>query len=181
MSSVGPPGDGEGERRQAEADGEQVPAGPRLDEDHDRHDEGGEGQDEQQGGVVEADVLGEEVHVFFFPGRPVLMNANRSRNHWRTQAEATRDLRTAARYEALRARLRRIERCEVHSYPTYRTRRSWPDVGAWAPAVKAVVDGLVDAKVLEDDTHEVVMALHFWAPRLGERDGLVVEIHPISP
>lgn len=119
---------------------------------------------------------GERVRLFF-AGRPALINKERSK-HWREHRAATKALRTEACLRALSARLSDLGAVEVYSYPTYATRRSWPDVGAWAPSVKAILDGLVDAEVLSGDGPDVVVALHFYAPRLGDEDGLVVDLIP---
>lgn len=51
-----------------------------------------------------------------------------------------------------------------------------PDPGNIFPAVKAAVDGLVDAKVIPKDTRHFVHFIGFWAPVLGERAEVVLQI-----
>lgn len=114
------------------------------------------------------------------PGRPPLTNAERS-GHWRAHREATRAWRETAGWAAKAGRCSAIVGpVTVTSWPTYRTGRSWPDVGAWAPALKAVVDGLVDAGILPADTADIVRYVHYHPPLRGDRDALVVEVVPIT-
>jgi hypothetical protein len=53
-------------------------------------------------------------------------------------------------------------------------RRSPQDVGGCLPAVKAAVDGLVDAGVMSDDGPDQVRELVFTGAVLGDLDGLMV-------
>lgn len=54
------------------------------------------------------------------------------------------------------------------------------DVGAAAPAVKAVVDGVVDAGWLADDDPTVVRSLNFLPHRRGSHNGLTLTIREMS-
>ncbi len=55
------------------------------------------------------------------------------------------------------------------------------DCGACYPAVKAIIDGIVDAGVLVDDTPEYVASIRMDAPVLGARSDLVmVSLWPTS-
>ena len=54
--------------------------------------------------------------------------------------------------------------------------RSMPDVAACYPAVKAAIDGLVDAGVVPDDGPFNVMRITFRAPEIANRDGLRLRI-----
>jgi Holliday junction resolvase RusA-like endonuclease len=79
-----------------------------------------------------------------------LLNANR-RVHWRVRAETTKDIRTAA-YLATAARtVPALQRAQIVAEyrPPDRRRR---DVHNLYPSAKAAVDGLVDARVLPDDS-----------------------------
>ncbi|MCL4293853.1 MAG: hypothetical protein KJ056_12620, partial [Acidimicrobiia bacterium] len=105
------------------------------------------------------------------PGRPPTINAERA-EHWHAHRRTTREWRELAGWAARQARLAAISApVVVTSWPTYRTGRSWPDVGAWAPATKAVIDGLVDAGLLAGDTAETVRYVSSHPPVRGERDG----------
>jgi hypothetical protein len=55
-----------------------------------------------------------------------------------------------------------------------------PDIGACYPAVKAAVDGLVDAGVLADDDGRHVRSLVFYPPEWGEEDEVRLVLHPID-
>jgi crossover junction endodeoxyribonuclease RusA len=55
------------------------------------------------------------------------------------------------------------------------------DCGACYPTVKAIIDGIVDAGVLLDDTPEHVASIRMDAPVLGARSDLVmVSLWPTS-
>lgn len=85
--------------------------------------------------------------------RPPLM-AN-GRESWRVRARRTKEIRWAAFCLAREAKVPRLGRAVVtlHWYPATKRRRD--DTGP-APTVKAAVDGLVDAGVFADDTHDIV-------------------------
>ena len=51
----------------------------------------------------------------------------------------------------------------VNVWPRYKDKR-FADVGAGAPMVKAVIDGLVDTKWLKDDNPEFVQRIIFHSP-----------------
>jgi hypothetical protein len=73
------------------------------------------------------------------------------------------------RHAAAIACQRKLARCQdrpapplqVTVKPWYRDRRSWPDVAAQLPAVKACIDGCVDAGLLPDDTDDLIARLIF--------------------
>lgn len=50
------------------------------------------------------------------------------------------------------------------------------DCGACHPSVKALIDGLVDANVLHDDTGEHLTMISFKAPQRAKSDGLAVHL-----
>ena len=72
-----------------------------------------------------------------------------------------------------------LERVVVTAMPVLATWRSRPDTGACFPAVKAAVDGLVDAGVLVDDTPDRVLELRFTAPAIGKADALVIVVQEV--
>lgn len=90
--------------------------------------------------------------------RTWLLSANQRLN-WRRKAERSRWLRTAARASAAayrqslgqRAPLEVKVRCEVQvAWPNRRRR----DVHNLMPTVKPCIDGIVDARVLHDDSDQ---------------------------
>ncbi len=106
---------------------------------------------------------------FSAPGRLLSMN---DRSHWRVRAREVRAWRTAAHYAALeqlpggpsaRTVGRRLVELEL---PVRDSRRRDPH--NYAPTLKAVVDGLVDAGLWPDDTPEHLRTLE---PVLVARGG----------
>ena len=65
---------------------------------------------------------------------------------------------------------------------------SWPDrrrrdVANWHPLAKACVDGLVDAGVVPDDSHEYVVGpdLRYGEPVPGRRPVAVLDVYDLAP
>lgn len=83
------------------------------------------------------------------PAGMELLNANR-RIHWRRRAEITKAIREAA-YLLACGSVPRLQRAQitVEYRPPDRRRR---DVHNLYPSAKAAVDGLVDARILPDDS-----------------------------
>lgn len=67
----------------------------------------------------------------------------------------------------------------ISAVPILRDHRG-QDVGACYPAVKAAIDGLVDAGVLDDDTPHYVASIVFITPELGQKiDALALRIETL--
>jgi hypothetical protein len=99
------------------------------------------------------------------PGRPALLNAERAA-HWREHRARTKDIRLEARLRwmnAMKTNAGRMACARAEVYPTY-ARGPLPDTGACIPAVKAIVDGAVDAGLLLDDGPEIITRLTFHRP-----------------
>lgn len=108
-------------------------------------------------------------------GRPPTINAERSA-HWRAHRAKTKEIRFAAQMLAIAEGIPRQQRIAIHARPILKGHRS-QDVGACMPGVKAAIDGLVDAKIIPDDTPEHLVALSFYVPAFGsDRDALIIEI-----
>lgn len=111
----------------------------------------------------------------------VLPTANK-RNHWRTNAKLTRYWRNyaqiKARTEMNTGRWRHLDRAHITitiSWPDLRRR----DPANWAPLAKAIVDGLVDAHVIDDDDHT-----HVTGPDLRRGIGpraIHLHLQPLQP
>lgn len=116
------------------------------------------------------------------PGRPPTANAGRSK-HWTQLAAETRLYRDAAHVLARAAKIPKLEWCEIIATPRVLSRRSLPDVAACYPAVKAAIDGLVDACVLVDDTPDQVVRIVFEQPAVDpariQSDSLLVVIRGV--
>jgi crossover junction endodeoxyribonuclease RusA len=103
--------------------------------------------------------------------RPWTANAER-RWHYQKRAEEVRHARERWGWLAKAERIPAMLRISVEAIPVRQTRASWPDVAACYPAVKAAIDGLVDAGVVPDDNPTHVVRVTFHAPRIGDADGL---------
>jgi len=79
--------------------------------------------------------------------RPLILNANQ-RQHWAKKAAVTRDLRALARLQA--RHLPPMTRAHLVVHVGWADKRK-RDVSNIEPTLKALVDGIVDAGVLEDD------------------------------
>lgn len=109
------------------------------------------------------------------PGRPVTMNAlvNMHRMQWAGRTKTTRKVWAGL---ALQQKIPRVDRCEITVTPLHKDNRSPQDTGACAPALKAAVDGLMDAGVLLDDNGDHVLAIHYLPPDICGADGLRIYI-----
>lgn len=116
------------------------------------------------------------VWALTYPARPWSLNVERQGNRW-VRSALVGEWRRAFALLALEARIPRLDACEIVARPTLVNRRSMPDTGACVGAVKAAVDGLVDAGVLVDDGPGIVRRIVFEAPAVTGADALIVEIH----
>lgn len=117
------------------------------------------------------------------PGRPPTMNASRrgGGDHWSKRSASTSKWRTVALVE-FRDLVRKKQAPKQATSITVSARqlskdRRWlQDVGAQMPAVKAAIDGLVDAGLIDDDTAEYVPSIRFDAPHVCGRDALELTV-----
>jgi crossover junction endodeoxyribonuclease RusA len=103
--------------------------------------------------------------------RPWTANAER-RWHHHERARVVREARERWAWLALAERIPPLKRISVVATPLRPNNRSMPDVAACYPAVKAAIDGLVDAGVIPDDNPHHVTCVTFRAPVVADRDGL---------
>ena len=92
------------------------------------------------------------------------MNAERSGGRW-DHRKHTREAREVAGWRALR--LPRFKWARIEVFPS-QARGVLADAGSHAPTAKALVDGLVDAGVLVDDSPKFVPQITFHAPERGK-------------
>ena len=97
------------------------------------------------------------------------------------RAELISAARWAGKIEAMRAKIPRLGRVSIKAQPM-QARGTLADPGAHLPAVKAIVDGLRDAKVIDDDTDEFVTNIDMLpAVRTTARAaGVVLYLTPIA-
>jgi len=117
--------------------------------------------------------------VIEMPAGTELLNSNDRDSHWARRNRVTEGLRATAGWLARRQQIPALGRAHVLAVyePPDRRRR---DPANLYPSVKAIVDGLVDARVLPDDD-----AAHLEGPdmRLGKphaRGRLVLHITEVS-
>ena len=103
--------------------------------------------------------------------RPWTANAERTW-HFQKRARVVREARERFAWLARGERIPPLQRISVAAVPLVMNRRSLPDVGACFPAVKAAVDGLVDAGIIPDDSPQYVHSISFYAPLVGDLEGL---------
>jgi len=108
--------------------------------------------------------------------RPPVQNAE-VRSHRMRQAGVTDEWRTAFAWLARQAKVPRLEAISVIATPLYPDRRSRPDVGAVFPAVKAAIDGLVDAGVIPNDTEDRVVQMTMTRAGTHSHPGLELTIY----
>lgn len=107
--------------------------------------------------------------------RPWTANAERRWHHMR-RAQVVREARERWAWLARAEGIPPLQRISVEATPLRKNARSMPDVAACYPAVKAAIDGLVDAGVVEDDTPFRVYKIVFQAPQIAKREGLRLRI-----
>ena len=89
--------------------------------------------------------------TFTFPWPSPPLHLNQRWNHWGTKAKVTREVRSLMHAKA--RNIPPLERIDVHLVWVVRTKHRRDGINS-TPTLKALVDGLVDAEVIEDDTPE---------------------------
>jgi len=105
--------------------------------------------------------------------RPWTTNAERAGNRWE-RAALTKEWRTAFQLLAKQEKIPVMSWISVTVEPHQKGGRL-QDVGACNPAVKAAIDGIVDAGVLPDDSSQYVRSLIFLPPH-KDKNSLVLYI-----
>ncbi len=105
--------------------------------------------------------------------RPWTTNGERAGNRWQ-RAELVKTWRSAFNILAKSEQIPEMEWISVTVEPHQKGGRL-QDVGACNPAVKAAIDGIVDAGVLPDDSPKYMKSLIFLAPQ-NDRNSLVIYI-----
>lgn len=105
-----------------------------------------------------------------FPEKPWTVNAQHNM-HWAKLAPLRKRWREAFKVLALAAKIPPLDRISVSVHLTTATRRM-ADTGACYGAVKAAIDGLVDAGVVPDDRGQEVAWITLWPPEHTGADSL---------
>lgn len=108
-----------------------------------------------------------------FEQRPWTTNAERAGNRWE-RAKLTKEWREAFAWLARSNNIPKMRWISVTVEPHQKT-GVLQDVGACNPAVKAAIDGLVDAGIIIDDSPQYVKSLIFMQP-IKDRNSLVLYI-----
>ena len=106
--------------------------------------------------------------------RPISLNQERNQ-HFRKRVEDTKWWREGFAWAAIEAGMPKLTAAEIVVQPVLENRR-WQDTAACFPSAKAAIDGLIDARVLEDDTPDIVPSITFKRPILGAQAGLRLTI-----
>ena len=96
------------------------------------------------------------------------------------RAAVVRETRERVAWIARAARIPKLDAIAVTAIPLARDKRWRPDVAACYPAVKAAIDGLVDAGIIVDDTDAHLLSITFLPREVVGRDGLRIIIHDES-
>jgi hypothetical protein len=80
------------------------------------------------------------------------------------RAERRKEWRGAGTRAAQMYKLPKMTRIALEVQTRYPNRKSLPDTDAPAPALKGILDGLVQRGVLPNDTGEHVMWVRYWPP-----------------
>ena len=122
---------------------------------------------------------GPYVLVIDWLGRPLLAN-QANKMHWAQLGRARTAWGDAAIMAARIAKLPPLDRVTFTVQPEYPSRRNLPDPDGCSPCVKGIIDGLVRARFLPDDTAAHVAAVTYLPPRVkpGAQPGIVVTIRP---
>jgi len=92
------------------------------------------------------------------------------------------DWRRDAFWIAMAARVPHLERCAL-TFDILQARGRLADTGAHEPPAKALLDGLVDAGVIDDDSGRQVATITFRAPQRSPDaiDRIIVTISEVTP
>lgn len=113
-----------------------------------------------------------------FKKRPWTTNAERAGNHWE-RARLVKEWRTAFHVLAKEAKIPPLKWLAVTAEPFSDAKGRLQDVAACNPAVKAAIDGIVDAGVLPDDSPKFLTSVTFMSPK-REKNALVLYLRGVE-
>lgn len=100
--------------------------------------------------------------ILFYGERPWTLNAERTWHHHK-RAKYVKEWRDAFCEEATKLNIPKLDIISIEAMPILPTRRL-QDCANCFPAVKAAIDGLVDAEVIEDDNPNFISSIKFYSP-----------------
>lgn len=123
--------------------------------------------------LCQAEETEQNIYRLEFNQRPWTTNAERKGNRWE-RAELVKVWRSAFQILAKSERIPPMTWMSVTVEPHQKGGR-FQDVGACHPAVKAAIDGIVDAGVLPDDSPQYLRSL-IYLPPVNDKNSLVLYI-----
>lgn len=109
-----------------------------------------------------------------------LLTANAQRRmHYRTWGPLMSIARSSAYIMAKQAKIPKLTRVHIHIFPG-QARGVLADPGNHYPMAKAVIDGLVDASIIEDDNGASVSCVSLYAPARTKQPQLRVVLVPVD-
>jgi crossover junction endodeoxyribonuclease RusA len=113
-----------------------------------------------------------------FSKRPWTTNAERAGNHWE-RARLVKEWRNAFHLLAKEAKIPPMKWMAVTAEPFSDAKGRQQDVAACNPAVKAAIDGLVDAGILPDDSPQYLTSVTFLSPKKN-KNALVLYLRGVT-
>jgi hypothetical protein len=101
-----------------------------------------------------------------YGARPWTTNSERAGNRWQ-RATNVKEWRQAFFYLAKAQKIPQLKWATITIEP-WQKGGVFQDVASCNPAAKAAIDGIVDAKILEDDSPEFLKAITFLRPQRGK-------------
>jgi len=112
-------------------------------------------------------------------GKMWTLNAERKMHHF-TRAKNVKEWREAAATVAIAKRIPRLEAIEVTFTPHRINKSGLADLGGHFPVLKACIDGLMDAGVIDEDGPDIVKRLIFEAPIVTGDSKALIQIKEIE-
>lgn len=112
-------------------------------------------------------------------GKMWTLNAERKMHHY-TRAKNVKEWREAAATVAAAKKIPRLDAIEVTFTPHRVNKSGLADLGGHFPVLKACIDGLMDAGVIEEDGPDIVKRLVFEAPVVTGDSKAVIHIKELE-
>lgn len=112
-------------------------------------------------------------------GKMWTLNAERKMHHF-TRAKNVKEWREAAATVAKAKKIPHLEAIEVTFTPHRTNKSGLADLGGHFPVLKACIDGLMDAGVIDEDGPDIVRRLVFEAPVVTGDSKAVIQIKELE-